>query len=66
MDNTVRTPKQQRGKETKLKIIRAAIKLFAKKGFYKTNSKEIAKRAGIDLDKPERARKVGNEFIGQS
>ncbi len=46
-EKTVRTPVQDRGIETRQKIINAARKLFAEKGYFKTNSKEIAKEAGV-------------------
>ncbi len=45
----VRTPKQQRGIETRKQIIKAAFKLFADKGIHGTNSIEIAKKAGISI-----------------
>lgn len=45
--NDIRTPRQERGKQTKNKIVSAAIELFSTKGYYNTNSKEIAKEAGV-------------------
>ena len=42
-----RTPIQERGIKTKQKIINAGRKLFSEKGYYKTNSKEIAREAGV-------------------
>lgn len=45
----IRTPKQQRGIETKRQIIKAAHKLFANEGIHGTNSKEIAKKAGVSI-----------------
>lgn len=45
----IRTPQQQRSIETKLQIIKAAHKLFAGKGIHGTNSKEIAKKAGVSI-----------------
>lgn len=42
-----RIPVQQRGIETKEKIISAAITLFADKGYHKTNAMEIAAEADI-------------------
>src|SRR6056297_30799 len=42
-----RVPVQNRGKETKNSIIRAARELFADNGYHGTNSKEIAARAGV-------------------
>lgn len=46
-DKKIRVPRQERGIATRKKIIDAGQKLFAEKGFYKTNSKEIAKAAGV-------------------
>ena len=43
----VREPKQKRSIEKKNKIIDAAFKLFCEKGFYNTNTAEIAKVAGV-------------------
>ncbi len=43
----IRVPKQERGIETRNKILEAGKKLFSEKGFYKTNSKQIAKEAGV-------------------
>ena len=45
--DTIRTPKQQRAIETKNRIIRAGYQLFAQKGYYNTNTAEIAKQAGV-------------------
>ncbi|KQC09032.1 MAG: hypothetical protein APR62_03500 [Smithella sp. SDB] len=42
-----RIPVQQRGIETKEKIISAAMVLFAEKGYHKTNAMEIAAKADI-------------------
>jgi AcrR family transcriptional regulator len=47
--NTIRIPQQERSRETKLSIINAGLKLFSEKGFYKTNSKEIAGEAGVSI-----------------
>jgi AcrR family transcriptional regulator len=47
--NTIRIPKQERSRETKRSIINAGLKLFSEKGFYKTNSKEIAREAGVSI-----------------
>ncbi|MBN1798860.1 MAG: TetR/AcrR family transcriptional regulator [Spirochaetales bacterium] len=44
-----RTPVQDRAIEKKNHIIEAAQKLFSEKGFYKTNSKEIADLAGVSI-----------------
>ncbi len=43
----IRMPRQERGIATRNKILEAGRKLFSEKGFYKTNSKEIAKAAGV-------------------
>ncbi len=43
----IRTPRQQRSIQTKKQIIEAGMKLFSEKGFHATNSKEIAKEAGV-------------------
>lgn len=45
----IRTPRQQRGINTKNKIIKAAFKLFAQKGIHGTNSKEIAEKAEVSI-----------------
>jgi len=42
-----RVPQQRRSIKTKKLIIDAAMELFSQKGFYATNSKEIAKKAGV-------------------
>jgi len=42
-----RKPTQQRGIQTKDKILQAAERLFSEKGFHKTNTKEIAAEAGV-------------------
>lgn len=44
-----RNPIQKRGIKTRKKIIDAAMRLFSEKGFHKTNTKEIAKEAGIAI-----------------
>ncbi|WOO38732.1 TetR/AcrR family transcriptional regulator [Anaerocolumna sp. AGMB13020] len=43
----IREPKQKRAIEKKQKIIRASYKLFSEKGYYKTNTAEIAQAAGV-------------------
>ncbi|NLL77242.1 MAG: TetR/AcrR family transcriptional regulator [Clostridiales bacterium] len=43
----VREPVQKRSIEKKKKILDAGFTLFCEKGYYKTNTTEIAKRAGI-------------------
>lgn len=45
--NKARTPVQRRGIETREKIVEAALSLFSKKGYHKTNALEIAARAGV-------------------
>lgn len=45
----VRIPIQERSKESKNSMIAAGLKLFSEKGFYKTNSKEIANEAGVSI-----------------
>ena len=47
MANVIREPKQQRSIEKKRKIIEAGYELFAEKGYFNTNTAEIAKRAGV-------------------
>lgn len=47
--HNIRNPKQERSRESKNNIIAAGLKLFSEKGFYKTNSKEIAKEAGVSI-----------------
>lgn len=47
MSDTVRTPQQQRSIDKKKRIIEAGYELFAKKGYYSTNTAEIAKKAGV-------------------
>lgn len=42
-----RVPVQKRSKEKKQKVLNAGFELFCEKGYYKTNTIEIAKRAGI-------------------
>jgi len=42
-----RKPVQQRGIQTKDKILKAAERLFSDKGFHKTNTKAIATEAGV-------------------
>lgn len=47
MQQNIREPKQKRAIEKKESLINAAFELFNEKGFYNTNSKEIAKKAGV-------------------
>ena len=49
MENKTRIPQQERSKETKQNILKAGLTLFSEKGFYKTNSKEIAREAGVSI-----------------
>jgi AcrR family transcriptional regulator len=48
-NHNFRDPKQERSRESKNSIINAGLKLFSDKGYYKTNSKEIAKEAGVSI-----------------
>ena len=45
--NNIREPLQKRSIEKKEKIIKAGFKLICKKGYYNTNTAEIAKEAGV-------------------
>jgi len=45
--NQIRIPKQQRSVEKKERIINAGLQLFCEKGYYNTNTAEIAKKAGV-------------------
>ena len=47
MAETVRTPRQRRSIDKKKRIIEAGYALFAQKGYYSTNTAEIAKEAGV-------------------
>ena len=47
MAENIREPKQQRSIEKKRKITEAGYELFAEKGYFNTNTAEIAKRAGV-------------------
>ncbi|HWP45377.1 MAG TPA: TetR/AcrR family transcriptional regulator [Blastocatellia bacterium] len=54
MGNTITSgvqagPKQERSKQTREKIIRAAIELFQELGYEKTTSNEIASAAGVSV-----------------
>lgn len=42
-------PKQARSKQTKEKIVQAAIQLFQERGYEKTTSNEIAAAAGVSV-----------------
>lgn len=47
MSDTIRKPKQARAIEKKQKIIEAGLSIFSEKGYYNTNTAEIAKVAGV-------------------
>lgn len=47
MSDTVRNPQQRRSIDKKNRIIAAGYKLFAEKGYYGTNTAEIAKEAKV-------------------
>ena len=47
MAETIREPKQKRSIEKKERIIKAGYDLFAAKGYFNTNTAEIAKAAGV-------------------
>ncbi len=46
-ENMKHTPQEERKAETKKKLVESAMKLFSTKGYYQTNSKEIAEGAGL-------------------
>src|SRR5215467_262118 len=46
---TPATPKQERSKQTKEKIVQAAVKLFQERGYEKTTSNDIAAAAGVSV-----------------
>lgn len=48
-DKSVRIPQQKRSIEKKGKITSAAYKLFCEKGYYNTNTPEIASEAGVSV-----------------
>ena len=45
----VRIPKQKRGQETKRQIIETGLRLFSEKGYFRTNSKDIAEAADVAI-----------------
>src|SRR5215471_14140247 len=47
--NVPATPKQARSRQTKEKIVQAAIKLFQQRGYEKTTSNDIAAEAGVSV-----------------
>ena len=73
MQKEIRQPVQQRSIETKRKIITAGYFLFAKNGFFKTNTAQIAKQAQVSTgivygyfqDKKDILKEVINEYITQ-
>lgn len=46
-EKPIRVPQQTRSQETRTKLLEAGRALFLKQGFHGTNSKEIAKEAGV-------------------
>ena len=71
MQKEIRQPVQQRSIETKRKIITAGYFLFAKNGFFKTNTAQIAKEAQVSTgivygyfqDKKDILKEVINEYV---
>lgn len=49
MATKVRDPKQERGVETKMRILKAGFDSFGLKGLHGTNSREIAAAAGVSI-----------------
>lgn len=49
MKNKLRVPSQNRGMQTREKIIIAGLELFSERGYHSTNSKEIAARADASI-----------------
>lgn len=49
MNKAIRQPQQQRSIDKKNKIIEAGLTVFCQKGYYNTNSTEIAKMAGVSI-----------------
>ena len=47
MAEKIREPRQKRSIEKKRKIVMAGFQLFCEKGYYNTNTAEIAKYAGV-------------------
>lgn len=66
-------PQDVRRMETRKKLMEAAIALFSEKGYYMTNSKEIAKLAGVSVgsfyayfeDKKVLLKEILNDYIEQ-
>ena len=71
MQKEIRQPVQQRSIETKRKIVNAGYTLFAKNGFFKTNTAQIAKEAQVSTgivygyfqDKKDILKEVINEYV---
>ena len=71
MQKEIRQPVQQRSIETKKKIVEAGYYLFATNGFFKTNTAQIAKQAGVSTgivygyfkDKKDILKEVINVYI---
>lgn len=74
MQKEIRQPVQQRSIETKRKIVEAGYSLFAKNGFFKTNTAQIAKEAKVSTgivygyfqDKKDILKEVINLYIQQA
>lgn len=49
MDKKIREPKQSRSVEKKNRIVQVGYELFAEKGYFNTNTAEIAKKAGVSV-----------------
>ena len=47
MESGVRVPQQKRSIEKRNAVVRAGWELFCEKGYYQTNTAEIAKHAGV-------------------
>lgn len=45
----MRRPTQERGRQTREKILKTGMRLFSEKGYHGTNSKEIARESGIAI-----------------
>lgn len=45
----VRKPKQSRGIASRTKIVEAAYRMFQEKGYYGTNTEDVAKAAGVSI-----------------
>ena len=73
MSETIRNPKQSRSIDKKARIIEAGYRLFARDGYYNTNTARIAKEAGVSTgivygyfhDKRDILLEVLNLYIGK-